>query len=580
LYFMVSFPNYKPAYSAQRTDTSPAVPFQFGDGYEQRFSFGFALTPQEWDLTFTGSDAEIDEIDAFLSARALDQELFEWTTPENNSDYGWICKEWKKEKFDYNASRLTAKFQQRIAANAANRSFAWARQYALGSGVMASETSYGIFNNILSDRKGNIYYIFRVSVNSVLSLVAIKINKKGNIVWSKHLNRVAGFGNSVNIDYGSDWISRIGPQGLILVAGQSANQSSAACNKIICLDASTGSLKWAKALSSGSEKPFNGVHVNANTGQTYIVSGTNNGWNIVTLDPGGNVIKNISFSIFGNFFSSFGNSITLVDGSVAFIGSYARPSGPYWWDPAFRGSFYIVLNADGSIQQALTTIGDSTAGTFQGIRPGAVRQNGNILLLVGSGVIEFNSNMTSVVSLHLQAQGGGAVHVNERVDGTIALLTNPGISNIPGFGYNYSSWCAAGLVVLNSGMTQVVSEQNMGIGQDTYNSPYLDGRFGNLISCVPPNDRYVFMVQNSKTIVSIDPGVSSWITQINGLGQLQVAKRTTDLPRNTSSDTFPAIANANQSSSTLSTAIQNDDYRSSVTIEDFTQITWTLYSQP
>lgn len=579
MYFMVSFPDYKPAYSAQRTDISPVIPFQFGDGYEQRFSFGFALTPQEWDLTFIGSDAEIDEIDAFLGVRALDRELFEWTTPENNSDYGWICKEWKKEKFDYNASRLTARFQQRIAANAANRSFAWARQYALGPGVTASETSYGIFNNILSDRKGNIYYILRVSVNSVFSLVAIKINKKGNIVWSKHLNRVAGFGNSVNIDYGSDWFSRVGPQGLILVAGQSANQSSAARNKIICLDVSTGSLKWAKALSSGSEKPFNGVHVNASTGQTYIVSGTNDGWNVVTLDSSGNVIKNISFNIFGCIVRSLGNSITLADGSIAFIGSYIRP-GAYYWDPGFSGSFYIVLNADGSIRQALKTIGDSTASAFQGIKPGAIRKNGNVLLLAGAGVIEFNSSMTTVASLHLQAQGGGSVHVNERPDGTIALLTNPGISSIPGFGYNYSSWCAAGLVVLNSDMTQVVAEKNMGIGQDTYNSPYLDGRFGNLISCVPPNDRYVFMVKNSKTIVSIDPGVNSWITQVNGPGQLQVATRTTDLPRNTSSDTFPAIANANQSSSTLSTAIQNDDYRSSVTIEDFTQITWTLYSQP
>jgi hypothetical protein len=455
----------------------------------------------------------------------------------------------------------------------------WARQYALSSGTAAASTYYGDTNNILTDGDGNIYYILRVTVNSVLSLVAIKINKDGSAVWSKHLNRVAGFGNSVEIDYGSSWFSRVGPQGLILVAGQSANRSSAACNKIICLDASTGSLKWAKALSSGSEKPFNGVHVNANTGQTYIVSGTNDGWNIVTLDSSGSVVNNISFNIFGCYVRALGSSITLADGSVAFIGSYLRPGGPYYWDPAFRGSFYIILNANGSIQQALTTIGDSTAGTFQGMKAGAVRLNGNVLLLAGAGVIEFNSNMTSVTSLHLQAQGGGSVHVNERPDGTIALLTNPGVSNIPGFGNSYSSWCAAGLVVLNSSMTQVVAERNMGIGQDTYNSPYLEGRFGSLISCVPPSDRYVFMVQNSATIMSVGPSTSSWATQVNGLGQLQVATRTTDLPRNTSSDTFPAIANANQSSTTLSTAIQNDDYRSSVTIEDFTQITWTFYSQ-
>ena len=116
---MVSFPNYKPAYSAQRNDVSPAIPLSFGDGYEQRFSFGFSLVPQEWDLTFIGDDSEIDEIDNFLAARAIDQQLFDWTTPDEISNYTWICKSWKKEKFDFNASRITAKFEQRSPGSVA-----------------------------------------------------------------------------------------------------------------------------------------------------------------------------------------------------------------------------------------------------------------------------------------------------------------------------------------------------------------------------------------------------------------------------------------------------------------------------
>jgi phage-related protein len=54
---------------------------KFGDGYEQRTSYGLNTNLQNWDLSFANrEETEANEIDDFLTARG-GVESFDWTPP-------------------------------------------------------------------------------------------------------------------------------------------------------------------------------------------------------------------------------------------------------------------------------------------------------------------------------------------------------------------------------------------------------------------------------------------------------------------------------------------------------------------
>jgi phage-related protein len=102
---------YIPDFGAAKKIAPRVNAISFGDGYEQRATFGINNNPQSWDLSFANrSDADAQAIDDFLTARA-GVESFDWT-PYNQSAGKYICKEWSKSIDKYNGNTIQATFMQ------------------------------------------------------------------------------------------------------------------------------------------------------------------------------------------------------------------------------------------------------------------------------------------------------------------------------------------------------------------------------------------------------------------------------------------------------------------------------------
>lgn len=109
---MATFPAYKPTYSATKKSEPKTRRVKFGDGYEQRILFGLNQNPKEWSLTFDVTDSDADIIETFLDARASDSASFDWTPPDSNTSYKWICMGWMRELYEFQRSRISATFMQ------------------------------------------------------------------------------------------------------------------------------------------------------------------------------------------------------------------------------------------------------------------------------------------------------------------------------------------------------------------------------------------------------------------------------------------------------------------------------------
>ena len=66
---MATFPDYNPQYSATKRSQPQQRITQFGDGYQQRTSFGLNQDSKIWNLTFNVDDEDATEIETFLEAR-------------------------------------------------------------------------------------------------------------------------------------------------------------------------------------------------------------------------------------------------------------------------------------------------------------------------------------------------------------------------------------------------------------------------------------------------------------------------------------------------------------------------------
>tara|TARA_B100000902_G_scaffold394606_1_gene451277 strand:+ start:256 stop:600 length:345 start_codon:yes stop_codon:yes gene_type:complete len=110
---MAFFPNIDPVYGASKSSQPKVRKVQFGDGYEQRFSLGINQNPKIWSLTFENiSEADSDTIEAFLDARAADNESFSWSPPDETSTYKWVCEKWSKVLPYGNLATIQATFRQ------------------------------------------------------------------------------------------------------------------------------------------------------------------------------------------------------------------------------------------------------------------------------------------------------------------------------------------------------------------------------------------------------------------------------------------------------------------------------------
>jgi phage-related protein len=83
----------------------------FGDGYEQRASFGINLQPRVWSLTFAAKDStDSDDIIEFLQDRR-GVEHFDWTPPVGLAGK-WICRAWNQTIVSNGISNIDATFEE------------------------------------------------------------------------------------------------------------------------------------------------------------------------------------------------------------------------------------------------------------------------------------------------------------------------------------------------------------------------------------------------------------------------------------------------------------------------------------
>ena len=109
---MATFPSFDPQYSATKRSQPNLRVTQFGDGYQQRTTFGLNQDPKVWNLTFNVKDSDADTIETFLEARGKDGASFDWSPPDETTTYKWIAQSFSREMFESDRSRITTTFQQ------------------------------------------------------------------------------------------------------------------------------------------------------------------------------------------------------------------------------------------------------------------------------------------------------------------------------------------------------------------------------------------------------------------------------------------------------------------------------------
>ena len=110
---MATFPAITASYGAQKSSKPKMRMTQFGDGYEQRTTFGLNQNPKEWSLTWQNiTETNADTIEAFLDARAADGASFDWTPPDTATSYKWVCQQWDKTIPYTGRATITATFRQ------------------------------------------------------------------------------------------------------------------------------------------------------------------------------------------------------------------------------------------------------------------------------------------------------------------------------------------------------------------------------------------------------------------------------------------------------------------------------------
>jgi len=102
-----------PDFGSSRKSQPVVRKVQFGDGYEQRLSYGLNQNPRVWDLKWTAKDStDADAIEAFFDARAADNNSFDWTPLDDTTAYKWVVESWSRDHRYANVNTITATFRQ------------------------------------------------------------------------------------------------------------------------------------------------------------------------------------------------------------------------------------------------------------------------------------------------------------------------------------------------------------------------------------------------------------------------------------------------------------------------------------
>ena len=109
---MATFPSITPAYGLQKSSAPSVRTVRFGDGYEQRLTFGLNQNPKVYTLAFNVSETDSDTIETFLDARAADNEAFDFTPPGEGSSSKFVCETWSKTIPYLNRATIQATFRE------------------------------------------------------------------------------------------------------------------------------------------------------------------------------------------------------------------------------------------------------------------------------------------------------------------------------------------------------------------------------------------------------------------------------------------------------------------------------------
>jgi len=103
---MATFPNIDPSFPVRKKSEPNIRITKFGDGYEQRITFGLNQNPKVFTLVWKNISetdnfnstgvSSADTIENFLDARAIDGASFTYTPPNESSAMQFKCQSWNK----------------------------------------------------------------------------------------------------------------------------------------------------------------------------------------------------------------------------------------------------------------------------------------------------------------------------------------------------------------------------------------------------------------------------------------------------------------------------------------------------
>ena len=82
---MATFPSITPSFGFTKNSKPNVRVIKFGDGFEQRLTYGINQNPKQYDLTWENITVEnANIIKSFLNSRAFDNESFDFTPPQQS----------------------------------------------------------------------------------------------------------------------------------------------------------------------------------------------------------------------------------------------------------------------------------------------------------------------------------------------------------------------------------------------------------------------------------------------------------------------------------------------------------------
>ena len=103
--------SYSPSFPASEKSAPIVRTTVFGEGYQQRVSFGLNRDPKNWGLVFKNADNTTrDNIITFLEARA-GTESFDWTPPRGSAGK-YICRSWNLNMAVSGRTNISATFEE------------------------------------------------------------------------------------------------------------------------------------------------------------------------------------------------------------------------------------------------------------------------------------------------------------------------------------------------------------------------------------------------------------------------------------------------------------------------------------